>query len=78
MTLESLLVLASLGVLQRQNGNMFLPSLNPSHHVLAALESMSLMATHFIHVGRRVATNSISICLPKTPIQPEAFFHINA
>jgi hypothetical protein len=41
--------IASLVVLQRQNGDMFLPRLTPNGHVLATLESMSpTMAAHFI------------------------------
>jgi hypothetical protein len=40
--------IASLVALQRQNGNVFLESLKPKGHVLAALKSMSPMAARFI------------------------------
>ena len=49
LTLESLVVLLFKAT--------FLPNLTPTRHVLAALESMSSMATQWVHVGRRVATH---------------------
>jgi hypothetical protein len=72
--------IASLVVLQHQNGDVFLSSLTvtPNGHVLAALESMSPMAAHFISCREARHYKFHQHLNTENTFQPEVFFHINA